>query len=315
MKRQGNLYENIISIVNLELADKRAQRGKSKQKGVIRHNKNRKHNIEKLHNCLENKTYKTSKYHVFYLYEPKKREIRSLTYYPNRIVHHALMLYLEPIFTACFISQTYSCIRKRGIHGCLNDLNRALKDKQSTSYCLKLDIKKFYPSINKDLLKGKLRKKFKDKNLLYLLDEIIDSNEKGLPLGNYLSQWLANFYLNDFDHWLKQNRKIKNYFRYCDDLVILHNDKEFLHNLRKEIENYLHKYLELKLSNYQVFLIEKRGIDFVGYKSFHDHIFIRKTIKNRFKRMLRINRNDKSIKSYNGWLFHANCINLVNKYL
>jgi hypothetical protein len=314
LKRIGNLYDKIISIENLELADKRAQKGKHKQKSVIKHNKNREENILKLHNLLKNKQYKTSDYHLFNLYEPKKREISSLPYYPDRIVHHAILNQLELIFTNCLISQTYSCIKKRGIHKCLRDVNKALKDKISTTYCLKIDIKKFYPSIDHAILKQKLRTKLKDKDLLYLLDEIIDSCNKGVPLGNYLSQWFANFYLNSFDHWLKEKIKIRYYFRYCDDIVILHESKEYLYCLKKEIENYLFTNLNLFLSNYQIFPVKDRGIDFVGYKSFHDYILLRKSIKERFKKMVLRNKNNKSIVSYYGWLKHADCKNLLKKY-
>jgi RNA-directed DNA polymerase len=314
MKRIGNLYQKIISLNNLRLADIKAQKGKRKQFGVIKHNKNKERNILKLHESLVNKTYKTTEYSVFTIYEPKERQISRLSYYPNRILHHAIMNYLEPIFVKSFISQTYSCIKKRGIHKGLRDLNNTLKDKDSTKYCLKLDIKKFYPSIDKSILKSKLRTKFKDNDLLILLDEIIDSNKEGLPLGNYLSQWFSNFYLNNFDHWLKEEKKVK-YFRYCDDIVILYSDKEFLHQLRKDIQEFLQTKLNLQLSNYQVFPVESRGIDFLGYKSFHDYIFIRKAIKERYRRMLRRNRNNKSVASYNGWLTHGNCINLQNKLL
>lgn len=146
------------------------------------------------------------------------------------------------------------------------------------------------------------------------MDEIVDSFPLGLPLGNLLSQIFANFYLNDFDHWLKQDKKIE-YFRYSDDIVILHQDKVFLHSLKREIEEYLYINLYLTLSNWQVFPVESRGIDFVGYVIYPTHILLRKSIKNRFKRMLRKNRNSKSIAGYNGWTIHANCKNLVNKLL
>lgn len=315
MKRLGNLYNTIISIENLKLADKRAQKGKKNQFGVIKHNKNKEQNILDLYNSLVEKSYKTSKYSVFNIFEPKKREISRLPYYPDRIVHHAIMNHLKKTFTTCFIAQTYSCIKNKGIHNCLYDVNKALKDKDNTQYCLKLDIKKFYPSINREILKNKLRSKFKDENLLNLLDEIIDSDEKGVLLGNYLSQFFANFYLSKFDHWLKQTKKTKYYFRYCDDLVILHSNKEYLHKLRREIEEYLNSNLNLLLSNYQVFPVKSRGIDFVGYKSFHTHIYLRKSIKQKFKKMLRTHPNRKSISSYNGWLSYGNCINLKNKYL
>ncbi len=160
-----------------------------------------------------------------------------------------------------------------------------------------------------------LRKKIKDNDLLYLLDNIIDSAE-GVPIGNYLSQYLANFYLTYFDHWLKEVKGIKYYFRYCDDIVILHNDKEYLHKLLEDIKVYLKNNLKLEVkSNYQVFPVDKRGLDFVGYKSYHTHILLRKNIKLRFIRMIKYNNNWKSIASYKGWLDHCNSINLSTKYL
>jgi hypothetical protein len=189
------------------------------------------------------------------------------------------------------------------------------KNIQETKYCLKLDIKKFYPSVNHEILKSLLRKKFKDIELLDLLDEIIES-AKGLPLGNYLSQFLANFYLTYFDHWIKEVLKIKYFYRYCDDMIILHHDKNYLHKIRILIQEYLWNNLNLKLKeNYQVFPVYKRGIDFIGYKSFHNYTFIRKRIKKNFIKMMKYNKNKKSIASYNGWLNYANCINLKRKYL
>lgn len=312
MKRHGYLYEKIISIENLKEADRKAQRGKKKQFGVKKHNKNREQNILKLHEMLKNKTYKTSEYSVMVIFEPKRREISRLEYFPNRIVHHAIMNYLEPIFVNSFIAQTYSCIKGRGIHKCVKDLKKALRKVEETTYCLKVDIKKFYPSVNKKILKRLLRTKFKDKDLLWLLDEIIDSNEAGLPLGNYLSQWFGNFYLNGFDHWLKEIKKVK-YFRYCDDIVILHHDKQFLHNLRRDIQGYLDFYLRLQLSKYQVFPVHSRGINYVGYKTYHTHVLLRPSIKKRLKRMLKKNRNQQSIASYLGWLKYGNCRNLRRK--
>ena len=220
----------------------------------------------------------------------------------------------KPIFVKSFISQTYSCIKGRGIHGGLNKLTTYLKDTSNTKYCLKLDIKKFYPSIDNNLLKLLLRKKFKDEKLLNLLDNIIDFIE-GLPLGSYTSQFFAAFYLNSFTHWLKETKQIKYLLIYCDDLVILGNNKEYLHNLRKDVELYLYSNLNLSLSNHQVFPVNKRGIDFLGYKSFHTHILLRKTIKHRFIKMIKESNNMKSIASYKGWFTHCNSINLQRKYI
>lgn len=202
MKRIGDLYHKIYAIENLRLADEKARRRKAFQKGVIDHDKNRERNIWKLHYMLRNKTYKTSKYKTFTIVEEKEREISSLPYWPDRILHHGLMNILEPIFVSMFTADTYSCIKGRGPHKALEAVKEALKDKEGTKYFLKMDIKKFYPSIDHDILKKLLRKKFKDKALLVLLDEIVDS-APGVPIGNYLSQYLANFYLTYFDHWLK----------------------------------------------------------------------------------------------------------------
>jgi retron-type reverse transcriptase len=315
MKRKNNLYEKIISVENLQMADSIARKGKSKQPGVIAHDKKREENILQLHKMLKSKTYKTSAYTTFRIYEPKERLIYRLPYFPDRITHHAVMNVLEPIFVSTFTADTYSCIKKRGIHAAAGAIKEALKDATGTQYCLKLDIKKFYPSIDHDILKQLLRKKFKDQDLLWLMDEIIDSTD-GLPIGNYLSQYFANFYLSYFDHWIKEECKVKYYFRYADDLVILSDNKPYLHQLLADIKSYLQERLKVQVKgNYQVFPVETRGIDFVGYVFRHTHTKLRKSIKKSFARMLHGNKNAQSIASYRGWAIHCNSNNLLNKLL
>ena len=255
MKRLNKIYEKIISIENLMLADQKAQKGKSKQYGVVLHNKNQEENILKLHEMLKNKTYKTSEYKVFKVFEPKERDVYQLPFFPDRICHHAVMNVLEPIFVSVFTADSYSCIKGRGIHKATKNLRKALQNKEETTYCLKLDIKKFYPNIDHDILKALLRRKFKDEDLLWLIDEIIDS-APGLPIGNYLSQYLANFYLTYFDHWVKEDLGVKYYFRYADDIVILHKNKVYLNHILKTIENYFKKHLKLEVKqNWQIFPI------------------------------------------------------------
>lgn len=315
MKRINNLYAQIISIENLQIADAKAQKSKGQQYGVQVHNKNKEANILKLHEMLKNKTYQTSTYDVFKVHEPKEREVYRLPYFPDRITHHAIMHVLEPIFVATYTADTYSCIKKRGIHAASFALRRALKNEKETTYCLKLDIKKFYPTIDHKVLKGLLRRKFKDKDLLWLLDEIIDSAQ-GLPIGNYLSQYLANFYLSYFDHHIKEVLKVKYYFRYADDLVILHHDKTYLHQLLKVIQKHFKDCLKLEVKeNWQVFPVASRGIDFVGYVHYHTHVMLRKRIKQNFARMLKKNPNKASIASYKGWTNHCNSKNLIKKLL
>jgi hypothetical protein len=313
MKRIGYLYNEIISIENLYLAEKRAKQGKKERKDVLEFNKNLHDNIFQIHWQLRTGLYKTGKYYHFVIYEPKSRYISKLPY-RDRVVHHAIINILEPIFVNSFVPNTYSCIKKRGILKALKDLNNSLLNEEETKYCLKMDIRKFYPSIDNDILKILIRRKFKDNKLLNLLDNIIESIP-GLPLGSYTSQFFANFYLNGFNKWLLQEIKIKHLFVYCDDIVILHNNKDFLQELRRKIQLYLKENLKLSLSNYQVFPVKSRGIDYLGYKSFHNRILLRKSIKKRWIKMLKNNKNKKSKASYNGWLLHGNCINLQNKYL
>jgi RNA-directed DNA polymerase len=315
MKRIGNLYGQICSVENLNLADAKARKGKAWQYGVRVHDKTRDANILSLHEMLAKKTYKTSDYTVFKIYDKKEREIFRLPYFPDRITHHAVMNVLEKIFMSVFTADTYSCIKGKGIHAAADGVKKALRDRPGTEYCLKLDVKKFYPSIDHEILKQLLRRKFKDSDLLWLLDGIIDS-AAGLPIGNYLSQYLANFYLTYFDHWLKEVKGVKYYFRYCDDLVILSSDKQYLHALLADIMHYLQVNLNLKVKeNYQVFPVQARGIDFVGYRFYHTHTLLRKSIKKNFARVVKMGANPLSIASYYGWASHCNSGHLLKQFL
>lgn len=315
MKRLNNIYNQICSFDNLHLADMKARKGKKLQPAVQAHDRRRGCNIMLLHDMLRTNTYTTSEYVTFKVYEPKEREVYRLPYFPDRIVHHAVMNLLEPVFVSMFTADTYSCIKGKGIHGASRAVRKALNDQANTKYCLKLDVKKFYPSVDHDILKVQLRRKFKDNDLLRLLDGIIDS-APGLPIGNYLSQYLANFYLTGFDHWIKEDMRVQYYFRYADDIVVLAADKPYLHQLLSDIRMYLTEQLHLTIKeNYQVFPVEKRGIDFVGYRFYHTHTLLRKGIKKRFAKMLATNRTAQSIAAYKGWLAHCNSKNLTKKLL
>jgi retron-type reverse transcriptase len=324
MKRLGSLYERICSIENLQLADEKARKGKLRSHGVAKHDRNREQNIIHLHEVLKNGTFRTSKYDIFTIYEPKEREIYRLPYYPDRIVHHAVMNVLEPIWVSTFTADTYSCIKYRGIHAVADKMKKILhKNPEATKYCLKIDIRKFYPSIDHSILKQIIRRKIKDMRLLSLLDEVIDSVSTGVPIGNYLSQYFANLYLTYFDHWLKENKGVRFYFRYADDIVVLHHDKRFLHQLFREMQAYLAGNLKLEVkSSWQVFPVAARGIDFVGYVFFHTHTRLRKNIKQRLcRRLARLNKRKalspevfkQSICPWWGWAKHCNSINLISK--
>lgn len=306
MKRIGNLYEKIISLENLQLADEKARRGKINSYGVRLHDKNREANIIALHEQLKNRAFVNSPYSTFTIYEPKERLIFRLPYYPDRILHHAIMNVLEPIWVSVFTTDTYSCIKGRGIHGAMRKVKKALRDKENTRYCLKIDVRKFSPSIDHDVLKQVIRRRIKCADTLKLLDTIIDSTD-GVPIGNYLSQYFANLMLAYFDHWIKEVKRVRYYFRYADDMVFLSSRKEELQALLKEIKAYL---ATLKLSlkgNEQVFPIAEnrndkhgRGLDFVGFVFYHNQTLIRKGIKKNFCRAAaRLNkRNDISAAEY-----------------
>lgn len=332
MKRIGNLYQKIISVENLREADEKARKGKIKTYGVKVHDKNREANIQSLHEALLTKTFKTSAYDIFTIYEPKERLIYRLPYYPDRIVHHAIMNILEPIWVRTFTHNTFSCVKGRGIEGCARYVDRIFeKYKGKPMYCLKIDIKKYYPSIDHDVMKRIVRRKIKDKDLLWLLDEIIDSAE-GLPIGNYLSQYLANLYLCYFMHRVNENLKL-DASEYADDITFFASTKEELREAFKEIKRMVEEELNLKIKgNYQIFPISEnrydksgRALDYVGYKFYRKQKLIRKSIKKNFcKTVSRLNRRQKQLdaKAYKqavapwlGWAKHSDSKHLLKSII
>lgn len=331
-KRYGNLFEKIITLENIELAHNKAKRDKSFYNEVKMVEENPQYYFKLIQDMLINKTYsiKPEDYTMFEkLDKGKLREIYKLDYFPHRIIQHCLMNVTQDIFLKTFIDNTFASIPSRGIHLALSRLNNDIKNHRNmTQYCLKIDIKKFYPSIDQQVLMNQLRWKFKDKDVLWLFDTIISSMDKGLAIGSLASQWLGNFNLTQFDHWLKEEKGVKFYYRYCDDMVILHHDKEFLHKLKREMDEYLKVNLDLEIKeNWQVFPTFVRGIDFVGYRHFGDYILLRKSTAKNFKRKMRklLTRCEKgvmmtysewcSVNSYKGWIMYCNGYNLTEKYI
>ena len=294
------LWEAICDMENLKLAHQNAKKGKGWYAEVKMVDENPEYYLKLLQEMLLNHTYRTSEYTTFIKQDSgKERVIYKLPYFPDRICQWAILQVIEPILIRNFTDDTYSAIPGRGIHQAFTRIKKAVQnDVPGTQYYLKLDAKKYYPSINHNILKDKYRRLFKDNDLLWLLDEIIDSTpgDTGIPIGNYLSQYSGNFYLSSFDHWLKEVKGVKYYYRYMDDIVILASSKEYLHQLRKDIAEYFHKELKLSVKeNWQVFPTFVRGIDFVGYRIFLGYSLLRKTTCKQMKaKMVKIRKKVES---------------------
>lgn len=213
------------------------------------------------------------------------------------------MLQIEDIFVKNLCQHTCASLKNRGIKRASYLTTKYMDDEYGAQYCLKIDIKKYYPHINHEILKNMLRKKFKDQKLLRLLDKIIDScpGEAGIPIGSYLSQYFANFYLSYFDHWLKEDLRLYYVVRYMNDIVIFHSDKQYLHDIKKQMDKYLADNLKLTIKdNWQIFPTNIRGVDFVGYRHFFEYKLLRKSACKKMKRrMLDIKKKDKI--NYSDW--------------
>lgn len=323
MRRHGNLWEKITSKENFEIAYARSIFGKSKKRNVIKFKKDKENNLEKVRNVLINKTFKTSRYTEKTIYEPKKRTIYVLPFAPDRIVQHALMNVLIPIWDKLFIDTSYSCRDGKGIH---EGSKKTMEFIRRNKYCLKCDISKFYPSIDQDILMDIVKKKIKCKDTLWLIDEIIHSfpGGKNTPIGNFTSQWFGNLYMNELDHYVKSVLRIKDYLRYCDDFCLFHNDKAVLNDAAKKIKTFIEEKLKLKFSKCDLFPVSQ-GVDFLGYRHFNKYILLRKrTAKRVTKRLKRLplmlekgiitkEQFRSSVGSTYGWLKWANAHNLSLK--
>lgn len=326
MKRQGCIYDKICSIDNIKHAIMKASLGKRNQKRVSTILNNMDYYASQVQKMLVNKTYIPTKPQVKTIKDTSSNKIRTIykpNFYPDQIIHWALMLQIEPILSKGMYEYSCGSVPKRGTSQGQRVVKRWLdSDFKNTKYCLKMDIKKFYPSINGEILKQMFRRKIKDKDCLWLIDIIIDGN-KGQPIGFYTSQWFANFFLEGLDHMIKEKLGVKYYVRYVDDLVLLGSNKRKLHRARKEIESYLND-IDLTLkNNWQVFRTSKRDIDFLGLRLSRNKVTLRKRNALRIKRRLRkiekkgfLNEKDASaIVSYWGWIKRSNSYYFYHKYV
>jgi retron-type reverse transcriptase len=331
MKTYTNLYASICSFENLLAAAKKAQKGKRFQENVGRFNVNLENELVRLQGELLEKTYQPGGYRSFLIYEPKERMI-SAAPYRDRVVHHALCNVIAPLFERTFIYDSYANRVGKGTH---RAILRYQEFCRKNKFALKCDVKKFFPSIDLEILKTEIRRTIACPDTLWLINRIIDgSNEqepvieyfpgddlftpferrKGLPIGNLTSQFFANVYLNRFDHFVKEKLRCKFYLRYVDDAVALENDKDWLWEVKREMEGYLEPFrLRLHEHKCQVRRTDQ-GVTFLGFRVFPEfRLLKRENVVRARRRLRRLQAQyatgelslDEVTRSVHGWLGHA----------
>jgi len=322
LKRHGNLFSQVVEYDNLYLAYEIARRGKRWQRAVQEFEQDVAGHLRRLQKELRSHTFHTSAYRCKTIYEPKERVIYILPFYPDRIVQHALMNVIEPIWDGLFLSDSYACRKDKGLHA---GSQQTMKFVRRNRYCLKCDISKFYPSIDHAVAMEIIERKIKDKGVLWLFRDILSSvaGERNVPIGNYTSQWIGNLYLNELDTFVKQELRVKNYVRYCDDFLLFFNDKKELGNMAEKVRTFCKERLKLRLSKCDLFPTS-RGVDFLGYRHFPaGYLLLRKSTAKRMKQRARAipyelkhgiltkERALSAVMSMKGWMKHANTHHLA----
>jgi len=314
----NNLYSHIYSINNLANAWRKARKGKTKKNYVIEFERNIRENLLKLNEELKNKTYRPELLKTFILRDPKTRKI-SESVFRDRIVHHALIRVIEPIFDKSFI---YDCCANRKGKGNLFALERfglfkrkVTNNLHSEAFCFKADIKHYFQEINHNTLIELIKRKIIDDEVILLIKRILFNGQNkegiGMPLGNLTSQFFANIYLNELDYFVKHKLKARYYIRYVDDFIILHNSKEQLEEWKIKIDEFLREKLSLELHPEKSKIISLScGIDFVGFRNFYYHKLLRKrNICRMFIKIEQYKNNrtskEKILKIFQGWNAYA----------
>lgn len=302
MKTYKHLFEQVVSEENIRQAIEEAAKGKRERRDVKRVLNNIDFHVERVQKLLINEEYSAHIDRVCVINEGthmKVRRIRKPHFKYDQIIHHAVIQVLEPILMKPMYEMSCGSIPGRGSHYGRKRIEKWIRsDIKNTKYVFKMDIKHFYESVDKDILKAMLQKKIKDWRMLKLLFEIIDGCERGLPLGNYTSQWFANFMLTQLDHHIKEQLKVKYYVRYMDDIVIFGANKKRLHEIHREIEEYLRKEFHLRIKeNWQVYRFEYvsrkdgrlhgRDLDFMGFRFKRNRTILRRSIHYRITRKAR----------------------------
>jgi len=268
MKRAGNLYHRIYDYENLCLAFYKAARGKRTRSEVIEFESHFSFNIGKVRGQLIRHQPDIGHYRYFTVYDPKLRSICA-AFFPERVLHHAVMNVCEPVFESKGLYDSYACRKGKGSH---KAIIRAQGYAEQFGWYLKVDVKKYFDSVDHSVMMELLSHYFKDRPLLLLFQKLLDTYHlepgKGMPIGNLISQHLANVYLTGFDHFIKEVRRIKGYVRYMDDMLFFGHTKEYLKNEIKKITSYLCEELQLELKSAMQLNKTRLGIPFLGYRVF-----------------------------------------------
>lgn len=291
-----HLYHEVYDFERLFNAYLRARKGKRYNHEVLAFTAQLEENLIILQNELIHRTFTPGRHRQFYVHEPKKRLIMAPPF-RDRVVHHALVEVIEPLFERGFIHDSYACRKGKGTHAGANRVTELLQiatRQWPRVYCLKADVSQYFPSINHGILKQLVRRRIACPGTLWLLDTIIDSTAdpddatpRGLPVGNLTSQLMANVYLDTLDQFMKHTLRVKFYVRYMDDFVVLHNDKRYLWDVKREVEGFLAHRLDLKLNPKTAVFPINQGVDFLGYRIWPTHRLLRKSSVKRARRGLK----------------------------
>ena len=319
----SDLFYHITSFENLYGAWREFKRCKGKKQEIQVFEFNLETNLSLLSKQLREKIYTPEPYVPFYVYDPKRRHIHKATV-RDRVVHQALYRILAPIFETQFIDDSFACRVGKGTHrGVLrleSFLQRASNNSKKTAWALKCDVKKFFDSIDHDILRTQIVRRVMDENVLWLVDIILHSFEKekgkGLPLGNVTSQLFGNIYLHELDRYIKHELQIKQYVRYCDDFVIVAKERSILEMLIPKIADFLGKELQLVLHTRKV-IIRKygQGVDFLGYVLRPHHKTLRTSTKKRMFAKSKLDITKEQRASYLGIFSHSKSNSLKRKLL
>ncbi|MDR1710026.1 MAG: RNA-directed DNA polymerase [Candidatus Accumulibacter sp.] len=294
MKRHGNLFEQTFSREALFDAYLKARRGKRSRRSCFWFDTHAGAAIEALHRRIHDGTYAPREYRTFVVRTPKMREIRA-PWFDDIVVQHAVYAVIRPIFDRTFIDQSYACRIGKGTHKASDYTMKALQESRPDSYTLKIDVRKFFYSIDRAILRGLVERKIKDKRLVDITMSFADLPEPlGIPIGNLLSQLFALIYLNPLDHFIKRTLKVRRYCRYVDDGVLFDLTREECLTYKARIEAFLRNELHLELSKWTI-AKTARGVNFVGYRTWRRVRVIRKYSLYKFRRAAKEGRIDSVI--------------------